>query len=111
MIHKPSWHRDRPALLPRPAAHRQGCPYRSSGGLLQRPDMAEVWLKTNRRALALGMTLPAILVVAALSGLIWAIVSGKHWAWQLPLLLLAVVPLWMIGELLYALWRPRIGYE
>jgi hypothetical protein len=73
--------------------------------------MIEVWLKTNRRALVLGMTLPAIGLVAALSGLAWAVASGKHWTLQLPFVVLAVVPAWMIGELLYALLRPRIGYE
>jgi len=73
--------------------------------------MAEAWLKTNRRALALGMALPGIVLAAAGAALVWAIGSGQAWYVQLPLLIIAAVPLWMIGELLYALLRPRIGYE
>jgi hypothetical protein len=73
--------------------------------------MTEVWLKTNRRALLLGMTVPALILLAIVAGLGWTIASGKHWLWQLPLVIVGVVPLWMIGELLYALLRPRIGYE
>jgi hypothetical protein len=73
--------------------------------------MAEAWLKTNRRALILGMALPAVIFVAAAAGLAWTVASGTHWIWQLPFILVAVVPLWMLGELLYALFRPRVGYE
>src|SRR4051812_32461845 len=73
--------------------------------------MAEVWLKTNRRALALGMVLPGIVLGAAVVALAWTFSSGQHWLVQLPLVIVAAIPSWMIGELLYALVRPRIGYE
>jgi hypothetical protein len=73
--------------------------------------MVEAWLKTNRRALALGMVLPGIVVAAAIAGLAWALASRQSWFVQLPLVIVAAIPLWMIGELLYALVRPRIGYE
>jgi len=73
--------------------------------------MMEVWLKTNRRALVLGLIVPALLLVVAGSLLVWTILAGLHWMWQLPIALLAVLPLWMVGELLYAASRPRIGYE
>jgi hypothetical protein len=73
--------------------------------------MSEVWLKTNRRALVLGLIVPGLMLLASLSGLAWSIMAGWHWVWQLPLALLSVVPLWMIGELLYAASRPRLGYE
>jgi len=73
--------------------------------------MTEVWLKTNRRALALGMVVPAVILAAALAGLGWTVASGKNWLWQLPFVVVVVIPLWMIGELLYALGRPRLGYE
>lgn len=73
--------------------------------------MRETWLRTNRRALALGVLLPAVLAVLGLAALGWAVASGKHWGVQLLIVLLTAVPLWMIGELLYALTRPRLGYE
>ena len=47
----------------------------------------------------------------AVAGLVWTIASGKHWLWQLPFVVVGIVPLWMMGELLYALSRPRVGYE
>jgi hypothetical protein len=71
----------------------------------------EAWLRTNRRALALGMAVPGLVLVAAGGGLTWSIVTGQHPGWQLLLMLLAAIPLWMIGELLYALAHPRIGYH
>lgn len=73
--------------------------------------MKEVWLKTNRRALVLGMLLPAVILAIAVAGLVWTVASGKHWAWQLPLLIVIIAPLWMIGEMLYALLCPRVGYD
>ena len=71
----------------------------------------QCWLKTNRRALALGMLLPAAMALAAGATLAWSVASGQHWLVQLVLLFLAAAPLWMIGELVYAITRPRIGYE
>jgi hypothetical protein len=73
--------------------------------------MTEAWLKTNRRALLLGMAVPAVILAVAVGGLAWTIASGKHWLWQLPFVVVGIVPLWMMGELLYALSRPRVGYE
>lgn len=71
----------------------------------------EVWLKTNRRALGLGMLLPAVLLAVCGVGFLWSVMTRQHWLVQLIVLLLAAAPLWMIGELVYALTRPRIGYE
>jgi hypothetical protein len=73
--------------------------------------MSETWLKTNRRALALGMVVPGLMLLAALGGLAWSVMTGQHWAIQVLMAVLTVGPLWMVGELLYALSRPRIGYE
>jgi len=73
--------------------------------------MAEVWLKTNRRALALGMILPGIIALVCGTALAWSIVSGKSSIVQLVLLTLTAVPLWMMGELVYAIFQPRIGYD
>jgi hypothetical protein len=74
-------------------------------------DMVESWLKTNRRALALGMILPGSLAVLAAAGLVWSVMSGQHWAVRLLLLAFTAGPLWMLGELIYASQQPRIGYE
>jgi hypothetical protein len=73
--------------------------------------MAEAWLKTNRRALALGMIVPGVVLVAAWAALAWAITTRQHWLVQLPLVIVAVVPLWMLGELVYAVFHPRVAYE
>jgi hypothetical protein len=71
----------------------------------------EVWLKTNRRALALGLVVPVALAVGGVLGLAWAGRSGQHWLVQLVALVIAAVGLWMIGELAYAMTRPRVAYE
>jgi hypothetical protein len=73
--------------------------------------MAEVWLRTNRRALALGIVLPGLVAIAALGGLAWVLLPGRNW-WLglLPVALLAA-SLWMVGELLYAISRPRLALE
>ncbi|MBW8883983.1 MAG: hypothetical protein JF612_04230 [Planctomycetia bacterium] len=73
--------------------------------------MTEVWLKTNRRALVLGMLLPGVLVVCCGAALAWSIVSSKSWILELLLLTLTAVPLWMLGELIYAAFQPRIAYD
>jgi hypothetical protein len=73
--------------------------------------MAEVWLKTNRRALVLGMALPAAMLVVCFAVLIWSVAGGWHWALQLLLVALTAGALWMMGELLYAAFRPRVAYE
>jgi hypothetical protein len=73
--------------------------------------MRECWLRTNRRALALGMAPPAVFALAAGAGLAWSVVSGQHWVVQLVLLIATAGPLWMIAELVYAVTRPRIAYD
>lgn len=73
--------------------------------------MIEAWLKTNRRALVLGMIVPSGLTILAGAGLAWSVATGQHWALQAILVVLTAGPLWMIGELLYAQAQPRIGYQ
>jgi hypothetical protein len=73
--------------------------------------MTEVWLKTNRRALALGMVVPAMLLVVSGAAFGWSVGTGQYWVVQLALLVLLAGPLWMIGELLYAMRRPRVAYD
>jgi hypothetical protein len=73
--------------------------------------MSEVWLRTNRRALGLGIVFPALVCIVNWSAFGWCLGTGKHWALQLTLLTAGVVALWMIGVMVYAMTRPRVGYE
>jgi hypothetical protein len=73
--------------------------------------MSEVWLRTNRRALLLGLILPCALLFVAGAGVVWSIMTGQEWWLGGLFVLLSAGPLWMIGELLYALSRPRLAYE
>jgi hypothetical protein len=73
--------------------------------------MSEVWLRTNRRALVLGMVFPAVVCVVSLAAFAWCLGTGRNWALQLVLLTVGVVALWMVGVMLYAMMRPRVGYE
>jgi hypothetical protein len=73
--------------------------------------MAEVWLDTNRRALWLGMLLPATIATAGLAALAWSLWSQQHWGLQLGLAVVTAAALWMVGELMYALRCPRLAYE
>jgi hypothetical protein len=73
--------------------------------------MAEVWLKTNRRALVLGMILPGMVAIGCGAALAWSVLNGKPWFVQLLLLTLTAVPLWMLGELIYAAFQPRLAYD
>lgn len=72
--------------------------------------MREVWLRTNRRALAMGMILPGLILVGTAGGLGWAMRMGQHWAISLAFLSGALFGLWMLGELLYALFQPRLAF-
>lgn len=73
--------------------------------------MRECWLRTNRRALALGLVVPLVFLLLAGAGLTWTLLSGQHWLAQLVLLMVTAVSFWMVAELLYASTRPRIAYE
>jgi hypothetical protein len=73
--------------------------------------MAETWLGTNRRALALGMVVPVLLGALTGTALVWSVMTARHWSLQLVLLLVSAAPMWMLGELLYALGRPRVAYD
>jgi hypothetical protein len=73
--------------------------------------MSEVWLRTNRRALVLGMVFPAVVCIVCFAAFGWCLGTGRHWALQLVLLTVGVVALWMVGVMVYAMLRPRVGYE
>jgi hypothetical protein len=73
--------------------------------------MAEVWLDTNRRALWLGLLVPASIAVAGTAALAYSLWSRQHWGVQVALVVVTAAALWMVGELLYALRCPRVAYE
>jgi hypothetical protein len=73
--------------------------------------MLEVWLRTNRRALVMGMVLPGLMFVGGVAGLVWLRGTGQHWGWAALFIPMAVLPLWMLGELVYAMTQPRLAYE
>ena len=73
--------------------------------------MADVWLKTNRRALALGLGIPLVVAVLGGAAVAWTVAARQHWIWQLASLVVAAGGLWLCGELLYAITRPRVAYE
>ena len=69
--------------------------------------MAAVWLKTNRRALGLGMILPAAIAAVGLAmALVW-----EHAAARVGGGLLALVGLSTVGLLAWQMRQPRLAYE
>ena len=73
--------------------------------------MPEVWLRPNRRALLLGMVLPAVAVLAGAWGVAYAIVTQASFWWMLPGGLIALVGIYLIGSLGFSLSLPRVAYE
>ena len=73
--------------------------------------MPEVWLRPNRRALLLGMILPAVAVLAGAWGVAYAIVTQASFWWMLPGGLIAIVGIYLIGSLGFSLSLPRVAYD
>ena len=73
--------------------------------------MKEVWLRTNQRALRVGLVLPGVWLAAAIGSLWLSVSSFQPAAISAICALLALPPLWMVLGLAYALTRPRIAYE
>jgi hypothetical protein len=73
--------------------------------------MQEVWLRSNRRALAIGMILPGLWLAAALGAMVLGLVTRQ--AWWVPALaaVLALPPLWLVATLAYAMTLPRLAYD
>jgi hypothetical protein len=59
----------------------------------------------------MGLVLPGLILAAGVIGIVWSQATGRHWGWAAFFLPLAVLPLWMIGELLYAMTQPRLAFE
>jgi hypothetical protein len=73
--------------------------------------MPEVWLRPNRRALLLGMIMPALAVLAGAWGVAYAIVAQASIWWMIPGGLIALVGIYLIGALGFSLSLPRVAYE
>ncbi len=71
----------------------------------------ECWLRTNRRALLLGMVLPALIAAVGGAGLAWSVATERHWLLQGVFLIVVAAGLWMMAEIVYAATRPRIAYD
>lgn len=73
--------------------------------------MAEVWLRSNRRALLLGMLLPALLLVA--SGWLLAVsLLAQMWlGWTIVAAIGLLVGTYVAIQLFYWMRIPRLAYE
>jgi hypothetical protein len=69
--------------------------------------MATVWLKTNTRALALGMVLPALAMAAGL----WLTIGAEHAALRFAGALLTAVGAGLLVMLAMQFRRPRLACE
>ena len=72
--------------------------------------MHEVWLRNNRRALAVGMILPGLWLAIALAALATGLSRGEMWLAAVAALL-CLPPLWLLAGLALAMTRPRLAYE
>jgi hypothetical protein len=73
--------------------------------------MKEVWLRSNRRALLVGMILPGVWLAAAAGSLTLSMSSSQPAIISAICLLLALPPLWMLLGLVFAMTRPRLAYD
>lgn len=73
--------------------------------------MPEVWLRTNRRALLLGLILPALLSLVGV--LLAALTVSQQWHWSLHIVAggIVVAALFLTGNILWLASQPRLAYE
>jgi hypothetical protein len=71
----------------------------------------EVWLRTNRRALALSMILPGLLLAAALAAIAWSLATQQFLLVSGVLAAIVGVLLWILFSLYHASKLPRIAYQ
>jgi hypothetical protein len=71
----------------------------------------EIWLRTNRRALATMMVLPTLLLSGCTLGLIWSLATRQSWFITSMLGLFVFVLLWLFAGLTSAMLQPRIAYQ
>jgi hypothetical protein len=77
---------------------------------MQAPQV-EVWLRTNRRALALSMVLPGLLLGAAMAAIAWSLATQQYLLVSGVLAAIVGVLLWILGSLYYAWALPRLAYQ
>lgn len=73
--------------------------------------MREVWLRTNRRAILLGMLLPATIAILGAALASSALLLGAAWWWLGLGLLFGVAGIIMLASLAWWLNLPRLAYE
>lgn len=73
--------------------------------------MPEVWLRTNRRALLLGLILPALLALVGLLLIALTITQQWHWGLHLVAGVMLAAALFLTGNILWLAAQPRLAYE
>lgn len=73
--------------------------------------MPEVWLRTNRRAVLLGLILPALLGLGGAFLLTAAILGSWHWGWLAVAGAIILGALYLAGNLLWLAAQPRLAQE
>jgi hypothetical protein len=72
--------------------------------------MPETWILPNRRALALGLVVPAVLLLAAIG----CLVAGQtldSWLWRSLAIVLGVLSAILLGTLWRLIRQPRVAYQ
>jgi len=78
--------------------------------------MPEVWLRTNRRALALAMILVGTLLAVTLGAiplgvLLGGIPAASQATFAASMFAISAVPAWLLLQLARAMWQPRLAYD
>lgn len=73
--------------------------------------MPEVWLRTNRRAVLLGLILPALLALGGVFLLSAAILGSWHWGWLAAASVIILGALYLAGNLLWLAAQPRLACQ
>ena len=72
--------------------------------------MPEIWILSNRRALAMGLVVPALLLLAAL-GCFAAGQSLDSWLWRSAAIVCGVLGAVLLGTLWRLMRQPRVAYQ
>lgn len=73
--------------------------------------MAEVWLRTNRRALLLGLILPALVAISGIFLAVAAWLETWHWGFFVLAGVIIAGALFLTGNILWMAAQPRLAYE
>jgi hypothetical protein len=73
--------------------------------------MPEIWLRPNRRALLLGLILPAILAAVAGLLLTFALLQNWHWIAHVAAGIILLAAVYLAGNILWIAAQPRLAYE